>query len=220
MARNATQIKSKERVRDLAEVYTNEREVYLINAMLDLIPLKKPDYIISYRYLEPSCGNGNFLIEILRRKLKRVNDKYASSSLQQYEFYIARALTSIYGIDICPDNVKESQVRLFTEVKATFDTHRGSYLYSPGFLSLCDYILNTNIVVGDSINAPEKIYFTEYKINGRGLLQSIYRFSDLTQDKPIAIKTIPAKHFLLIGQEHEVDTGRYHEGKQRYFNFI
>lgn len=47
------QIKSKERVRDLAEVYTNEREV---KAMLDLIPFKNPDDIISYKYLEPTCA--------------------------------------------------------------------------------------------------------------------------------------------------------------------
>ena len=50
-----SQIKSKDRVRDLAGIH-QQREV---NAMLDLIP-NKPDDIITYRYLEPACGNGNF----------------------------------------------------------------------------------------------------------------------------------------------------------------
>ena len=212
-----SQIKSKDRVRDLAEVYTNEREV---NAMLDLIPLNKPDDIITYRYLEPACGNGNFLIEILRRKLARVNEKYAGKSVKEYEFYIARALTTIYGIDICPENVSESRARLFTEVKATFDTHKGSFEYSPGFLSLVDYILATNIVVGDSINAPEKINFVEFKISHRKFIRSVFCFADLTQDSPKPKKVFDAEHFLTIGFEYEQQTGTRHEGKQGHLNFI
>ena len=65
------QTKSKERVRDLAEVYTNQRE---INAMLDLT--KNLSENIDSRYLEPACGNGNFLVEILKRKLQTVKTKY------------------------------------------------------------------------------------------------------------------------------------------------
>jgi hypothetical protein len=212
-----SQIKSKDRVRNLAEVYTNEREV---NAMLDLIPLRKPDDIISYRYLEPACGNGNFLIEILRRKLKRINDKYANKSVKEYEFYIARALTTIYGIDICPENVSEARNRLFTEVKATFDTHKGSFECSDGFLSLIDYLLMTNIVLGDSINAPEKIIFTEFKMKHRSLTRYEYCFADMTQDKPEPIRALEAQHFLNIGFEHEQQTGRRHEGKQGHLNLI
>jgi hypothetical protein len=211
------QIKSKDRVRDLAEVYTNEREV---NAMLDLIPLKKPDDIINYRYLEPSSGNGNFLIEILRRKLNRVNEKYAQKSLRDYEFFLARALTTIYGIDICPENVTESRIRLFTEIKSTFDMHKGSFIYTPGFFSLIDYILNTNILLGDSINKPDEIVFTEYKVNGREFSQARFRLSDLINKSPEPIDTSQSKNFLLIGIEHEQSTGIHHEGKQRHFDFV
>ncbi|MDG1938427.1 MAG: hypothetical protein P8I62_06210 [Pseudomonadales bacterium] len=211
------QIKSKERVRDLAEVYTNERQV---KAMLDLIPLKKEDDIIHYRYLEPSSGNGNFLIEILRRKLDRVNEKYAPKSLREYEFYIARALSTIYGIDICSENVFESRARLFTEIKSTFDMHKGSFIYTPGFFSLIDYILYTNIVVGDSINKPEDIVLTEYKVNRREFAQAKFRLTDLSDSSPKPIDFIQSKHFLLIGIEHEQSTGINHEGKQRYFDFV
>lgn len=211
------QIKSKDRVRDLAEVYTNEREV---KAMLDLIPLKKEDDIIHYRYLEPSSGNGNFLIEILRRKLDQVNEKYARKSLREYEFYIARALSTIYGIDICADNVVESRVRLFTEIKSTFDMHKGSFVYSTGFFGLIDYILNTNIVVGDSINKADDVIFTEYKVSGRNFLQKRFRLSDLANKAPEPIEIIESKHFLLIGIEHEKSTGIHHEGKQRHFDFV
>jgi hypothetical protein len=204
------QIKSKERVRDLAEVYTNEREV---NAMLDLIPLKKPDDIISYRYLEPACGNGNFLIEILRRKLNRVNEKYSDSYLTKYEFYIARALTTIYGIDICPENVKASRERLFKEIELTFHKHKSGKTPPPDFLKLCNYILETNIVLGDSINAAEKIEFTEFKVRGKYFTRRTFIFSDLTQDKPLPIKEEPEKYFLRIGEEYESKTGIAYEGK-------
>lgn len=188
--------------------------------MLDLIPLGKPDDILSYRYLEPACGNGNFLIEILRRKLARVNEKYVHKSVREFEFFIIKALTTIYGIDICADNVKEARQRLFTEVKSFFDTHKGSFLYSPGFLSLVDAVLETNIVVGDSINAPDEIYFTEYKFDKRMLVRSVFCFADLSQDKPQPINVLPAEHFLLIGLEREQKTGRQYESQQGYFNFI
>jgi hypothetical protein len=213
----STQIKSKDRVRDLAEVYTNEREV---KAMLDLIPLSKPDDIINYRYLEPSSGNGNFLIEILRRKLDRVNEKYAHKGLREYEFYIARAVSTIYGIDICSENVDEARVRLFTEIKSTFDMHKGSFVYTPGFFSLIEHILMTNIVTGDSINKPEEVIFTEYKVNRRDFAQAKFKLSDLSKKNPEPIEFIKSKNFLLIGIEHEQLTGMRHEGKQRYFEFI
>ena len=58
------QIKSRQRVTDHGEVFTAEREV---NAMLDLV--KQETERIDSTFLEPACGTGNFLVEILRRKL-------------------------------------------------------------------------------------------------------------------------------------------------------
>ena len=58
------QIKSKKRVEERGEVFTNEREV---NAMLDMV--KQETERIDSRFLEPACGDGNFLAEVLRRKL-------------------------------------------------------------------------------------------------------------------------------------------------------
>jgi hypothetical protein len=69
MSTHASQIKSKDRVRDLAEVYTAEREV---NAMLELLGPVNAN--ITATYLEPACGNGNFLVAILERKLKVIRE--------------------------------------------------------------------------------------------------------------------------------------------------
>lgn len=213
----ATQIKSKERVRDLAEVYTNEREV---NAMLDLIPLPKPNDILTYKYLEPACGNGNFLIEILRRKLRRVNELYAEKGRAQFEFNVIRCLTTIYGIDICPQNVEESRLRLFIDVKSNYDLNLGSYIYSDGFLESVDYVLRTNIVAGDSINKPEYIFFTEFKAKRRAFSQHLYCFADLSEPKPTAVRNLPETHYLRLADHSSAHDREQYERKQRHFEFV
>lgn len=211
------QIKSKERVRDLAEVFTNEREV---KAMLDLLPINAPDDIINYKYLEPACGNGNFLIEILRRKLRRINEKYSDKSLSDYQFSIAKGLSTIYGIDICSDNVIEARNRLFVEIKSTFDLHKGSFVYSDGFLSLVNYLLDKNIVVGDSINFPHNIFFTEYKFKGKKIAESVFCFADLTDPKPLPLITTKPENYLALGRRYQFEKGLIHEGKQRHLEFV
>lgn len=75
------QIKSKERVADHGEVFTNEREV---NAMLDLV--KPETERIDSRFLEPACGEGAFLMPVLKRKLDVVKTNYKKSPLD-YEKY-------------------------------------------------------------------------------------------------------------------------------------
>ena len=101
------QVKSKQRVTDHGEVFTAEREV---NAMLDLV--KQETERIDSRFLEPACGDGNFLAEILRRKLAVVKRKYKKSPID-YEKNAVLAATSIYGVDILQDNVDACRQRMF-----------------------------------------------------------------------------------------------------------
>lgn len=101
------QVKSKQRVVDHGEVFTNEREV---NAMLDLV--KQETERIDSRFLEPACGNGNFLAEILRRKIEVVKRNYKKSP-HDFEKYMILAITSIYGVELQADNVQECRERLF-----------------------------------------------------------------------------------------------------------
>ena len=97
----AAQVKSKQRVADHGEVFTNEREV---NAMLDMV--KQETERIDSRFLEPACGNGNFLAEVLRRKLSIVKSRYGKS-LHEYEKYVFVAVSSIYGVELLLDNAQE-----------------------------------------------------------------------------------------------------------------
>lgn len=101
------QTKSKERIRDHGEVFTAEREV---KAMCDLV--KDETERIDSRFLEPACGDGNFLAEILTRKLAVVRKKYGKSHLD-YEKNAVLAASSIYGVDILQDNVIACRERMF-----------------------------------------------------------------------------------------------------------
>lgn len=106
------------------EVFTAEREV---KAMCDLISVDVWNNIDS-RFLEPACGNGNFLVEIYARKLERCNTQKEA----------LRALNSIYAIDIQADNCEESRQRL-----------KQMYLTKFSYTQKVDEILNNNIICGN-----------------------------------------------------------------------
>ena len=110
------QTKSKERVRDHGEVFTAEREV---KAMCDLV--KDETERIDSRFLEPACGDGNFLAEILTRKLVVVRKKYGKSPLD-YEKNAVLAASSIYGVDILQDNVIACRERMFCRTSQKAET--------------------------------------------------------------------------------------------------
>jgi len=95
------QVISKRRVTDHGEVFTNQREV---KAMLELV--KHETERIESKFLEPACGTGNFLAEVLERKLQVVKMRYGKVQLE-YERNAVLAISSIYGIDILEDNVQE-----------------------------------------------------------------------------------------------------------------
>lgn len=189
-----SQIKSKKRVKELAEVYTNEREV---NAMLDLT--KKISYEIKTKYLEPACGNGNFLIKILERKLQTVEEKYGDSNQKNFEFFILRSLTTMYGIDICPENIKETRQRLYLGIKSFYDLQRGSAIYSEGFFESVQYILEKNIQVGDTINKPDEIFFTEFKIKRPYFIETLFCLTSMYEKKPKPSSIKTKTHYLRLG---------------------
>ena len=157
------QVVSKERVVNHGEVYTRKREV---NAMLDLV--KQETERIESRFLEPACGTGNFLIEVLDRKLKVIESRYKRSQLE-FERYCVLAVGSLYGIDILPDNVETCRNRLFY----LFDD-RYSALYQKkakeAMRTVVRFILAKNIVHGDALTLktacdyPEPIVFSEWSL--------------------------------------------------------
>jgi len=64
-------IKSKKRTVDFGEVFTSKK---IVQSMINLIDQGKIS--IESRFLEPACGDGNFLSEILNIKLSSVENIY------------------------------------------------------------------------------------------------------------------------------------------------
>ncbi len=141
----AQQVKSKKRVQDHGEVFTAEREV---NAMLDLV--KTETQRIDSRFLEPACGDGNFLVEVLKRKLEVVVAKYKKFP-SDFEKYSLLALTSMYGVDILTDNAIHCRERLFAIWETACKKYCKTELHADAIKS-AKYILEKNIVCGNALS--------------------------------------------------------------------
>ena len=179
------QIKSKQRVADHGEVFTAEREV---KSMCDLV--KAETERIDSRFLEPACGDGNFLAEILSRKLAVVKRKYGKFPMD-FEKNALLAVSSLYGVDILSDNCEACRDRLYQ-------------IWDKAYRSVCKkevsedcrrsvrFILSRNIVCGNALSlmcvdenqqdTGEPIVFSEWAfVTGYQLQRSDYTFAKLMQ---------------------------------------
>jgi hypothetical protein len=209
------QVKSKQRVADHGEVFTNEREV---NAMLDLV--KHETERIDSRFLEPACGNGNFLAEVLNRKLNVVDHKYSHTQIE-WERYAVLAVCNIYGVDILEDNAEECRKRLFNIFNERYNALFAGK-FKPEVLRSVDFLLHRNILWGDALDftnpqTKQPIIFSEWSaVNGTMLKRRDYMFKFLVQkthqfsffndegeanaiDEPV--KDFPLIHFMKLGDE-------------------
>jgi hypothetical protein len=155
------QVKSKRRVAEHGEVFTAEKEV---KAMCDLV--KTETERIESRFLEPACGNGNFLAEVLSRKLTVVKARYGKSPFD-YERYSVLAMTSIYGVDILEDNVQECRERLYLIWEREYDANVKKQADDQCRRAV-HYILEKNILCGDALTMERSdgspIIFAEWSL--------------------------------------------------------
>ena len=204
------QIKSKERVTDHGEVFTADREV---EAMCDLV--KQETERIDSRFLEPACGDGNFLSEILSRKLAIVKSKYKKSPYD-YERNSLLALSSIYGVDILLDNAIACRERLF----AIWDKE-----YKKVCKKECNedtreaakFILGRNIVCGNALSlrcvdengkdTNEPIVFSEwtFPFNDSKMQRKDYTFDELLNGQAVSPKKGKGKEQINMFDESQHD---------------
>ena len=189
------EIRAPERVRELAEVFTNERE---INSMLDLVADDASD--IDSRFLEPSCGSGNFLVAILKRKLETI--ALEGKRQKDCEFDSLRALASIYGIDISLRNINDARKQMKATMEWFYSSRLNTYKPRKGYKPAIDYIVRKNVVKGDMLNGVEKIKFTEFDHSkSHKFRQRIFRLPDLIEAyrfdgmRPRPIEEIPMKNY-------------------------
>ena len=183
------QVKSKQRVADHGEVFTAEREV---KAMCDLV--SHECLRIDSRFLEPACGDGNFLAEILTRKLTIVKEKYRRSPYD-WERNSLLALGSLYGVDILLDNCEACRTRLYNIwLKEYKKTCRKDF--NEDTCRAAAFILGRNIVCGNALtlycvdkNQQDNgipIVFSEWTFpqNNAFIHRNDYTFAELLNEKP------------------------------------
>ena len=157
-----SQTRTRDRVRDLAEVYTHKHEV---DAMLDLIADMFPDKSnprnIGRTFLEPSCGSGNFLVAILERKLAFVTTRIYRSTAT-FQTAVLRATSSIYGIDIDQSNVDASRGFMRAEIAHHVNLQLNTQAVGADFWSAVETILSTNIRRADTLKDAASVDLVEY----------------------------------------------------------
>lgn len=178
-------VKSSERVRDLGEVFTPSATV---QEMLDLLPKKMWAVHPSPTFLEPSCGDGNFLVAILERKLGRVSDEFengmlpAGVDIEAAQFHALEALASIYAIDISSENIIGgtpgheigARTRLLSQFSEWNELELGKIL-TPRSIAMkaAKWIVDHNLIVGNMLatdtggkpTGRENIPLIEYVFN-------------------------------------------------------
>ena len=168
-------VKSKQRVADHGEVFT---PAWMVEAMLNLV--KDETERIDSRFLEPACGRGNFLVQILQRKLAAVELKYGKSDFER-RHYALLGLMCLYGIELLPDNIAECRVNLLEIFAEYLNLDQSDDLYRAA-----SYVLSQNLVHGDALTMRTHdalpIIFAEWGYLGKGRLQRRdFRFDSLTQ---------------------------------------
>lgn len=167
-------VKSKQRVADHGEVFT---PAWMVEAMLDLV--KGETERIDSRFLEPACGSGNFLVQILRRKLAAVELKYGKSDFEKRHFALF-GLMCTYGVELLPDNIAECRDNLLDIFTEYLKLDENDDLYHAA-----SYVLSQNLVHGDALtmqdSSKQPITFAEWGYLGKGKFQRRdFRFDVLT----------------------------------------
>ena len=192
---NKKQIKSKQRVQKFGEVNTSKRE---IDNMLNLFEYESER--IDSRILEPACGDGNFLIEVLNRKLDILVKKYKNN---QYEFERNSVVVigSIYGVDILADNAQSARERLFNRFIEVYEKYFKEYS-NENLIKSIKFIIDKNIIHGDAltlkqVNAENPVTFCEWAIINSNLKRRDFTLADLLAYAPFEKGTL----FSDIGEE-------------------
>ncbi len=189
-------LKSKQRVADHGEVFTPE---WMVEAMLDLVTGETER--IDSRFLEPACGSGNFLVQILRRKLAAVELKYGKSEFER-RHYALLALMCIYGVELLPDNIAECRANLLDILAEYLNVDEYDELYRAA-----SYVLSQNLVHGDALKMRthdgQPITFAEWGYLGKGRFQRRdFRLDTLTQSSAFSAE---GSLFAHLGK-HEIFT--------------
>lgn len=163
-------IKSSDRVKDIGEVFTPKKTV---DFMLDQPEIKEKVNSLTATFLEPSAGEGAFLVEILRRKLEYAKTQSITQKEMQNNFLLV--LSTLYGIELMEDNIEMLVMNMnnvFRDVYFnTFDPEE----QSPKVLKSAQTIISANMAQGNALTRKtatgEPIIFSEWTPVGKNKVQ-------------------------------------------------
>lgn len=189
-------VRSKKRVADHGEVFTPP---WMVEAMLDLV--KGETERLDSRFLEPACGSGNFLVQILRRKLAAVEAKFGKSDFER-RHYALFGLMCVYGVELLPDNIVECRENLLEIFAEYLGLNEADDIYCAA-----RFVLAQNLVHGDALtmldNSKQPITFSEWGYLGKGKFQRRdFRFDVLTHSSAFSAE---GSLFAHLGK-HEIFT--------------
>lgn len=158
------QVKSKKRVADHGEVFT---PAWLVDAMLELV--KDETERIDSRFLEPACGDGMFLVPVLRRKLAAVELKFSKSDFER-QHYALLSVMCTYGIELLADNIADCRANMLEVLADYLKLQEADELYRAA-----SYVLSQNLIHGDALKMRTRdrqpITFAEWGYLGKGKFQ-------------------------------------------------
>lgn len=189
-------VKSKQRIADHGEVFTPE---WMVEAMLKLVKGEADRF--DSRFLEPACGSGNFLVQILKRKLADVELKYGAAEFEK-KHYALLGVMCVYGIELLPDNISECRAGLLKVFSEYLSVKEDEDIFKAAF-----HVLSLNLVQGDAItmkdSSGEPIVFAEWGYLGKGKYQRRdFSFKSLAQSSAFSAEE---SLFANVGK-HEIFT--------------
>lgn len=211
-----SEIRSRRRVVDHGEVFTDYREVIAMCDLIEAIPR------LQTRVLEPACGSGNFLVEVLRRKLDLLVAN-PPSSVVAVQRHLVGAVSCLYGIDLLRDNVSQCRLRLLRLCILVYEQHVRRPMPEELRITL-RYIINSNVVRGDCLSFSSlgvrrrALQFSEWVfVSANRVKRIIYEYriegspvggdSRVVSSKPNAmfniraVKTDVARHYLKLNAD-------------------
>lgn len=159
-------IKSRQRVIEQGEVFT---PIKTVKSMLDQPEIMAEIRDLTATFLEPSAGEGAFLVELLRRRFKVMGSR--SYTVKEYNDSVLLALSTLYGIEYLEDNVEMLVMNMITTfIEEYVQQIRQKFGLQPNLkvIKSAKVIINANMAQGDTLNhvtlGGQPIILSEWQI--------------------------------------------------------
>ena len=185
--------KSKKRIEEHGEIFTPPA---IVKLMLNQSEIQKKINNLSATFLAPAAGEGAFLIELLKMKMNVARKE--SKNIKDYDYNVLLALSSLYGIELLSDNLRQLRTNLMVTFKNIYQNEVKNFneKSNKNVLKSAQVIIEANMVQGDALshkkNDGSPIIFSEWqqlpeKYGVRKIRRIEYTFDSIIagEDKPL-----------------------------------